>query len=47
MLTRKKLFMFYVDSDSETQKVCKYSDVHIQIQGNATRHHTIAEGKTK
>lgn len=39
--------MFYVDSDSETQKVCKYSDVHIQIQGNATGHHTIAEGKTK
>lgn len=26
---------------------CKYFDVHIQIQGTATQHHTIAEGKTK
>lgn len=37
--------MFYVDSDSETQKVHKYSDVHIQIQGNVTRHHTIVKAK--
>lgn len=37
--------MFYVDSDSETQKVYKYSDVHIQIQGNVTRHHTIVKAK--
>lgn len=27
------------------QKVYKYSDVHIQIQGNVTRHHTIVKAK--